>query len=146
MTTLLVIFFNVNVPDSSCHNTQFNLNQTGFIIADDMKQNEEDSSLRVSTLNNVKGVFGAKDAKVRKFVLTGRGHFTCDLFPRKQMYLTSLATTTPFNLIQKVSVIADDTKQNEEGNSLRGRTLNNANVVSDAEAEDAKVRMLRQIV
>ena len=58
--------------------------------------------------------------------------------------LTSLATNTPINLIQKVSIIADDTKQNEEGNSLRGNTLNNANGVSDA--EDAKVRMLRQIV
>ena len=48
-----------------------------------MKQNEEDSGPRVGTLNNVKGVFDAIDAKVRKFVLTGRGHSTCDLFPRK---------------------------------------------------------------
>jgi len=60
------------------------------------------------------------------------------------MYLTSLATNTPFNLIQKVSIIADDTKQNEEGNSLRGNTLNSVNGVFDA--EDAKVRMLRRIV
>ena len=60
------------------------------------------------------------------------------------MYLTSLAANTPFNLTQKVSIIADDTKQNEEGNALRGNTLNNVNDASDA--EDAKVRMLRRIV
>ena len=75
-----MFFYNVNVPDSSCHNTPFNLNQTGFIISHDMKENEEDSGLRVSTLNNVNGVFDAKDAKVRKFVSTGCGYFTCHLF------------------------------------------------------------------
>jgi len=51
-----MIVFNVNVPDFSCHNTPFNLNQTGFIISHDMKENE---------LNNVNGVFDTEDAKVR---------------------------------------------------------------------------------
>ena len=60
------------------------------------------------------------------------------------MCLTSLAANTPFNLTQKVSIIADDTKQNKEGNGLRGNTLSNVNGVFDA--EDAKTRMLRQFV
>ena len=60
------------------------------------------------------------------------------------MYLTSLAAATPFNLTQKVSIITDDTKQNEEGNGLRGNTLSNVNGVFDA--EDAKARTLQQLV
>jgi len=106
---------------------------TAFIIADDMKQNEEDSGLRVSTLNNVKGVFDAIDAKKVSIAAD-------DTKQNKEgnnlQGLTSLATNTPINLIQKVSIAADDTKQNEEGNNLRGNTLNNVNGVFDA--EDAK--------
>ena len=83
MATLLVIFSTEMYLTSPAANTPINLIQKVSIITHNTKQDEEGNGLRGNTLNNVNGVFDAEDAKVRKFFLTGRGHSTCDLFPRK---------------------------------------------------------------